>query len=255
MYNGNGALNLSKGSRWNAGNQGVVMRSSIFLAAVALLSIASTSATAQIPTGGTNEPPRVILYEEDTPVRLLLGTNSIFHPTSFTPNFVYEILEPFEVIASIFADTTIHLSDIGKPFVATPDNDPGFAKWAELMTDGINQTIILANGPFTGAGGYECNILHGDDSCAVGVDFQGFVVDRVTFTVKEWYYDSPGRDLGHNGMWTDTYSAIRLTIEGYAVPEPHSAGLIVIGVAGLVPFRRPRSAHAEMDYRQLPRSG
>lgn len=182
-----------------------------------------------------------ILFEIDTDAQRGSGIHSLtprFRP--FNPTLQYEDIHAGILLARVFENVIVRREDLGVTFVATPENDPGFAEVARYLTDGQRQQLAITASPTGVAGSSECSKLHRDHTCASGIDLQGNVIERITFTLKEWYVVSPGRDPLGDGIWHDEYSAYRLTIEGYPVPEPWGLMLAILGVVGigLVRLRR-----------------
>ena len=175
-----------------------------------------------------------ILFEIDTDVQVRFGSRSLTPITQFNPGLWYESGPSGTLMARIFAGLIVDMGDVGTTFVATPQNDPGFAQFASLLTDGNEQWLFMTSGAPGGAGGTsECNQFYLDHTCTMGVDLKGNEIERVTFTQKAWYNVSPGSDPGGDGIWTDVYGAYRITIEGHAIPEPGTAALVAIGLLGV----------------------
>jgi tryptophanase len=80
-----------------------------------------------------------ILYEVDTDVILKAGNSGLITTTQFSPRLQYEAYPTNTILARIFTNVVVRMSDVGTTFVATPQNDPGFVNFAKLMTDGQPQ--------------------------------------------------------------------------------------------------------------------
>lgn len=177
------------------------------------------------PTSGASE----VLFEVDSAVQRSGGSSGLqTTPTPFSIDVtVYEPGSAQSPLARLFQNIRLDFSDIGTTFIASAETDPQFQDYANLLTDNVvHGASVPANiGPYFSYSN-ECNHFHGDPTCGAGIGFEGYVLDRVTYTIKDWYLVSPGRDPNNNGFWTDTYFGARFTIEGHAIPEPTSCLLL-----------------------------
>ena len=210
---------------------------------------AESSASNQTPT---------ILYLSETDVRRVGGTSGIYTSDDIWPAFYLSNQPrnpPVGVLATVFEGVRLDSRvDVGRTIIATADSDPGFEEFVKLLTDGKQQWLTLPvrlNGPNSAS---ECRFFHGDDSCSAGIDLRGFAVDRITYTIKDWYFETPGRDPNRNGFWTDEYFGYRLTIEGHAIPEPTTATVLAVSSALALIAGRHRS-RASKRSKTLDQSG
>ena len=169
-----------------------------------------------------------ILYDNDMPVRLVGGSRTLHPLTSF--HLTVRIREAGDgqapVIASVFDGLEIDISDIGRTFVATADSDPGFVQFADYITNGTNEQTHFPRGAGSSSIHNESCEFHHDCSGVSGVDLEGFIIDKVTYYVEDWYHVS-------SDDWTDTYYGHRMTIEGHPVPEPSALILLAVAAAAL----------------------
>jgi hypothetical protein len=175
-----------------------------------------------------------VLYEIDTPEQLTYGSYSTTPFTKFTPLIHYEPTTLDSILASVFSGLTLTQADIGKTFISSPLTDPGFAAFANYLTDGNEQYLFTTSGPGGAGGTFECNYFQ---SCGTAVDLQGYEIDQVTYTINAWRNEIPGRDLWGNGIWYDLYYGHRITIEGHQVPEPTTLAAALLSALGLMGHR------------------
>jgi hypothetical protein len=81
---------------------------------------------------------------------------------------------------------------------------PNFDALANLITNGVRDPFSALFEAGAGAGwfGFEPDFF-GPDVGPSGVDLASFVVRRVGYRVDAISFVSPGRDLAHDGIWTD----------------------------------------------------
>ena len=184
-----------------------------------------------------------VLYSFETDVKYAGGSSGILIPGDqrLFPHFaIYSgsPANPNNLLATIFPGLMLSIADVGNTQIAT-NGSPGFASFANFLSDGQPQFLTLPTGLYSEMNGSEHSWFHtGPNDSAI--DLHGYVLDKVTFTIKGWYYDSPGRDPNHNGFWTDAYFGYRLTFEGYAVPEPSMFALSATVLGSLQTIRRRR---------------
>jgi hypothetical protein len=110
-------------------------------------------------------------------------------------------------------------------------NEPDFETFATLLTDGIDESIIIGawddtHGLVGGGGGpesFDLELL----VPGFGPDLVGYTIDHITqiLTVD---IQSPGSDPFGDGSWTDWSASGRYEFYGAAIPEPDSMGLVML---------------------------
>jgi hypothetical protein len=180
-----------------------------------------------------------VLFESESDVRYAGGASGLTgSPHFFTPTMDIRTPAPYQTFAALsISGKALVPSDAGTTFVVDAQNRSQFAELARRLTDGQENWVLIPQNLHLRFSS-ECNIFHNDTSCSAGVDLAGNVIERITYTIKDWYHVSPGRDPNHDGFWTDTYSGFRFTIEGYTIPEP-SYGAITLALAAMI-VRVPR---------------
>lgn len=97
---------------------------------------------------------------------------------------------------------------------ATAATDPNFSAFVKYLTDGKSQMLHI---PWLGTSL--------ESQWFKGRDLKGYVIEKITFEVTDFYLVSPGRDPNRDGHWSEYYLGHRTTIEGHAIPEPAALGM------------------------------
>jgi hypothetical protein len=187
-------------------------------------------------------PPDQILYTIESDVKLVGGSSGLLNPAeqrAFPQIGIYAVGSPPILgteSAKLFPDVQLSTSDVGSPITASAVT-PEFSTFASLVTNGQNQFVSIPTGPSIYIAKNESAWFQ---DASPAVDLQGFTLNRLTYTIIDWYYDSPGRDPNHNGFWTDTYFGYRVTFEGYAIPEPGTISLAICAFGLLLTHRGKR---------------
>jgi hypothetical protein len=136
-------------------------------------------------------------------------------------------------------------SDIGNTFVINSTSGDGdFNMFSSLATDGSHNgdiywgyvTPILAEGD---RGSPESSFLGTSSNSFNSVDFAGYNINSITFTLTEdTVFNIPGDDPNGDGNWTSFTISGEFAITGSVIPEPSSANLIVMAIVGMVSLRR-----------------
>ena len=118
---------------------------------------------------------------------------------------------------AIFYRTIIRDGDDHQTLVADADNEPDFAAFTHLLTDGVDEEatwcVFLENVGGGGEGMPESQFFTGRPGTAP--DFAGYTIDRVEFQIDSVLIASPGSDQNHDGIWTDYYLAGRVVVWGH----------------------------------------
>jgi PEP-CTERM motif len=148
----------------------------------------------------------------------------------------------------LFSGVTIGTGDQAVSFVSSSSIDTEFDGFVSLLTNGLVDLVAGdANLGVTyvkplGGGSPEVNFFAlpaGNN----GVDFDGFKIDHIDFSVTNIAIHSTASEFSETGFFTDYDLSGFFKVYGEkieTVPEPSSIGLAVLGAAGL--FIRRRTA-------------
>ena len=118
---------------------------------------------------------------------------------------------------AIFYRTIIRDGDDHHTLVADAGNEPDFAAFTHLLTDGVDEEstwcVFLENVGGGGEGRPESQFFAGRPGTAP--DFASYTIDRVEFQIDSVLIASPGSDQNHDGIWTDYYLAGRVVVWGH----------------------------------------
>ena len=118
---------------------------------------------------------------------------------------------------AIFYRTIIREGDQHHTLVADAGNEPDFAEFAHLLTDGVDDVVA----PYTGLANVDCGGTASSESMFFGgrpgtaPDFAGYTIDRVEFQIDSVLIASPGSDPNHDGIHTDYYLAGHVVVWGH----------------------------------------
>ena len=132
---------------------------------------------------------------------------------------------------SISLSWNVTPDDVGKTFFASADTHENFDTFTYLLTNGINNLLILTDGTVSIFPTYaESTLISGIQD---GVDFEGYTIDNIALTVNELF-------LNYNGFLTNYSYDITYTINGamIAIPEPGTVLLLALGGLCLLTRRR-----------------
>ncbi|MCX6832687.1 MAG: PKD domain-containing protein [candidate division Zixibacteria bacterium] len=130
--------------------------------------------------------------------------------------------------------------DIGKTFYASAATHSSFADCVYRLTNGIDDQLYVQfyllsspDSPFC-TGSLESASWSKKYGMA-GVDFSGCVIESIALTVNDCWVQIPGRNLNHDGVWTDFGFDATISIYGVPpVPPIAEAGDDIIGDANEV---------------------
>ncbi len=178
---------------------------------------------------------------EFPPPGVIVGSQETFE--SRWPALVY--LEPDnELRAPLFEDFVLDgpfPRDIDDTVSAA--NEPDFSEFVALLTDGINQGIVVmqwtGSGPGAGGGGGEELFDLEFHVPRFGADLTGYNIDHITqiLTVDA---QSPGSDPFGEGIWTDWSVVGEYQFFGSVIPEPATLTFLATGASLLKRTRRRR---------------
>ena len=172
-----------------------------------------------VSCSGVDEPPRPeILGSNSIPVALGSAGTTIYNSMIFSLDISSGNPGCRETGVAIFYQTIIRDGDDHHTLVAEAGNEPDFAAFAHLLTDGVDESITacVTLGNFAGSGatgGAESVFFGGRPGTAP--DFAGYTIDRVEFHIDSVLIASPGSDQNHDGIWTDSYLAGRVVVWGH----------------------------------------
>lgn len=147
----------------------------------------------------------------------------------------------------LFENYTFTPADVGSTFIVTAENDPDFAAFAQMITNGVNDGFgytvdNLPDAGGLGVGGPEANFFgpgthpFGPGNFTSigqlsGPDFAGYDITQVVLTINTFNLSSGTGSYGVDFQATATI---------VAAPEPGCAGLLVFGATALGLVRRRR---------------
>jgi hypothetical protein len=143
--------------------------------------------------------------------------------------------------AKLFENVAVDTSDIGATFFADASNDPDFPTVAALLTNGSTlDNVNIATGSSQGA---LIGFNNRSEATWAGIsraDFSGYQITSIGLHFDNVMFISPGRDLNHDGKWTDYGIQRELFI--YGVPEPTAPILCAVAFTIAACRRRRRPA-------------
>src|ERR1051325_11049531 len=137
--------------------------------------------------------------------------------------------------AAIFDSFFFMRSQVGQVFSVDQSVDPQVNLFTSRLTNGFNDLInIVERLPGGGSFGQltsEASFFSTRPASGNGIDLTGFSIERIDMTINQLSISSPGRDLNHNGIWTDYSVQATLSFIGSPVPEPCGTAIILGGLA------------------------
>lgn len=143
---------------------------------------------------------------------------------------------------SVFNLTGLTGASQGVIFSSTAATDSGFNAFAGLLTNGIDDILLIGVTSGFGtsySGGFESGLFFGNPNLANGIDFEGSIIDSFYLRFDTLKIETPGLDLNGDGNWTDVYVQGVFSINDFPaqpakVPEPST--ILLLGLGGLVAF-------------------
>src|SRR2546427_1036370 len=165
---------------------------------------------------GAEEPPRPEILASD-PVTLNGAGHTISTGFIFSLDISSAAVSCREQGVAIFYQTIIRDGDDHKTLVADAGDEPDFAAFTHLLTDGVDEQVtrctFIENVGGGSLGSAESRFFAGRSGTAP--DFAGYTIDRAEFQIDSAWIASPGSDQYHDGIWTDYYLAGRVVVWGH----------------------------------------
>lgn len=143
---------------------------------------------------------------------------------------------------TIFDSVIVTSADVGSTYLATSSSDTGFNDVVSWLTNGVEDRFMLhfyiIPSPGSGVGGFGIGYSETDifgDVTLNGIDLGGYDIEAIAMRVDSLWFDSPGRNLNGDGIWTDYGYDLTFTF----IPEP---GTVLLLGLGAVVLRRKRRA-------------
>jgi hypothetical protein len=165
---------------------------------------------------GLDQPPTVEILAS-SPVLAQGGAHAILDRMFFALDITSTATGCYETGVAMFYRAIIQNADAHRTLVADATNEPDFAAFTHLLTDGVDETVIRCVGTVgvgSGGEGSKESSFFGRTSGSAP-DFSGYTIDRVEFQIDSVSTASPGSDQGHDGVWTDYYLRGRVVVWGH----------------------------------------
>ena len=165
---------------------------------------------------GIDQPPKVEILAS-SPVTAQGGVHAILNTLFFALDITTTSTACSETGVAIFDRTIIQNTDAQRTLIADANNEPNFAAFTHLLTDGVDEIVTRCAGIFGGGGeseGSNESSFFGRTSGSAP-DFSGYTIDRVELQLDSASTTSPGSNQGHDGVWTDYYLRGRVVVWGH----------------------------------------
>lgn len=131
----------------------------------------------------------------------------------------------------------IQTADIGSTYHLTSANATSFTDCTAMLTNGVNNDIVMTSILTTGYGSFSSGTESGKfvKSGFVADDFAGYTIQSIALKINNVTFASPGSNPNGDGQWTDF--TVDADLQVYGVPEPATFALLGLGA---VVIRRNR---------------
>ena len=188
---------------------------------ITILSVLSTTSTAEADLIGSMD------------LTLAGGGSVIFN------SFQFELYHgPIFGSGSRLFDLTLFESNVGKTYTVSSGTD--FDGAVAMLTNGIDDDITfnltIPTNDSWGSISPESYILSfSDSSDPTRVDFSGYNINSMSFTLNRLTFDTPGQNVFGDGIFTDFDFAGSVAFDGTVIPVPAAVllGIIGLSVAGI----------------------
>jgi sugar lactone lactonase YvrE len=129
--------------------------------------------------------------------------------------------EPLQ--APLFDNLTFYNGDVGHTFTVGPGDDPAFAPFVAMLTDGLPNSLCYdmeSAGGSMGCADPEARFFIGLPPGNNGSDLAGFNIDHVSLRFDAIDIVSPGQNPRGDGIWTDCSFSAAFCVYGWPVLPP-----------------------------------
>jgi hypothetical protein len=166
----------------------------------------------------------------------------------FPPSGEYRPLTP--IPNEIFDTVRFNIADVGKTVRLLPSDDPDFAGFVAMLTNGVSDAALVstktfAEADFSSSLEASSQDVRGNGEVALfsidGLsDLRGYQIDSISerldsLTITDNVVPLPSAP---NIVGREFDGQVTLTIEGSATPEPGSAAMLVLAGCGWLSWRR-----------------
>jgi hypothetical protein len=154
---------------------------------------------------------------------------------SFSYPITYGSMEPNR----IFFDQIFTPSDIGKTVTITPETDPYFNDFTNLLTDGISEQFTIWAKPLPPG-----SVAVGQtfsEAWAVWGNSQDPRIDLHGYQITSYSITLDSLSIAHENGQSICSGSITFSAQGYAVPEPSTIAMLLAVALGRLLWRRRRS--------------
>ncbi len=150
-----------------------------------------------------------------------------------------------DFVNTIFDSIPFDPTNVGQTITVNDTNEPDYNSFVIWLTNGVNDVIVTENCFYQNLGcagdlQEESSLFGTSNTSQNGIDFQGYIINSISFTLNALTLSTPGSDPNRNGNWTDYSLKGRFTVEvdTASVPEPSTLLLLASGLAGVIALRK-----------------